>query len=78
MSDDGNNQDINIKKQNIISNEQIVNFFSGLLAGIISVAVCNPLDIARTRLNVLVTSVISRTLHHIIANQESTRTSLTP
>ncbi len=36
------------------SNENIVNFIAGLLGGFISVTVCNPLDIARTRLNVLV------------------------
>lgn len=35
-------------------NAQLSNFISGLLAGVISVTVCNPLDIARTRLNVLV------------------------
>lgn len=29
-------------------------FISGLIAGVISVTVCNPLDIARTRLNVMV------------------------
>jgi len=35
-------------------NEQLVNFIAGLLAGFISVTTCNPLDIARTRLNVIV------------------------
>lgn len=34
--------------------ERLANFFSGLVAGVISVTVCNPLDIARTRLNVMV------------------------
>ena len=29
-------------------------FISGLVAGVISVTVCNPLDIARTRLNIMV------------------------
>lgn len=29
-------------------------WISGLVAGIISVTVCNPLDIARTRLNAMV------------------------
>lgn len=38
----------------LISNENIVNFIAGLLGGFISVTVCNPLDIARSRLNVLV------------------------
>ena len=40
--------------RHIISNENIVNFIAGLLGGFISVTLCNPLDIARTRLNVLV------------------------
>lgn len=40
--------------RHIISNENIVNFVAGLLGGFISVTICNPLDIARTRLNVLV------------------------
>lgn len=35
-------------------NLQLSNFISGLLAGVISVTICNPLDIARTRLNLLV------------------------
>jgi hypothetical protein len=30
----------------------MIDFFSGLLAGIISVTVCSPLDMARTRLNI--------------------------
>lgn len=34
--------------------ERLRDFVSGLMAGIISVTVCNPLDIARTRLNVMV------------------------
>lgn len=34
--------------------ERFRDFVSGLMAGIISVTVCNPLDIARTRLNVMV------------------------
>lgn len=34
--------------------ERLRNFLSGLVAGVISVTVCNPLDIARTRLNVMV------------------------
>lgn len=38
----------------LISNENIVNFIAGLLGGFISVTLCNPLDIARSRLNVLV------------------------
>lgn len=41
-------------KHSTHSNENIVNFIAGLLGGFISVTVCNPLDIARTRLNVLV------------------------
>ncbi len=34
------------------------NFVSGLLAGVISVTVCNPLDITRTRLNIMVTIIL--------------------
>ena len=34
--------------------ERASNFVSGLLAGVISVTLCNPLDMARTRLNLLV------------------------
>lgn len=41
-------------------NERLRNFISGLVAGVISVTVCNPLDIARTRLNVLVYYVLAR------------------
>jgi len=40
--------------------EQFVNFIAGLLAGFISVTTCNPLDIARTRLNVIVSILSSR------------------
>lgn len=40
--------------RHIISSEHIVNFLAGLLGGLISVTLCNPLDIARSRLNVLV------------------------
>lgn len=47
MKDDDSNNKVHI-------NAQISNFISGLIAGIISVSFCNPLDIARTRLNVLV------------------------
>lgn len=39
-------------------NENLVNFIAGLLGGFISVTLCNPLDIARTRLNVLVTPIL--------------------
>lgn len=45
--------------------EQLINFISGLLAGFISVTICNPLDIARTRLNVLVLNFPSR-MHQAI------------
>lgn len=60
------------------SNEQVVNFLAGLLAGFISVTVCNPLDIARTRLNVLVFIISSRTVPPTRATAPSTRTSPTP
>ncbi len=40
-------------------NENLVNFLAGLLGGFISVTLCNPLDIARTRLNVLVTPLLA-------------------
>lgn len=38
--------------------ELLRDFLSGLLAGVISVTVCNPLDTTRTRLNVLVNHLI--------------------
>jgi hypothetical protein len=38
----------------MIVNEKLKDFVSGLVAGVISVTVCNPLDIARTRLNIMV------------------------
>jgi len=41
-------------KHKILNNENIINFVAGLLGGFISVTICNPLDIARTRLNILV------------------------
>ncbi len=41
-----------------IKNENLVNFIAGLLGGFISVTLCNPLDIARTRLNVLVPTIL--------------------
>lgn len=41
-------------KDHHIKNQNLVNFIAGLLGGFISVTICNPLDIARTRLNVLV------------------------
>ena len=34
--------------------QRLRDFVSGFVAGVISVTVCNPLDIARTRLNVMV------------------------
>ena len=55
-----------------------MNFLAGLLAGFISVTVCNPLDIARTRLNVLVVIISSRTVLPTRATAPSTRTSPTP
>ena len=42
------------EEKHFIRNEKFVNFIAGLLAGFISVTVCNPLDIARTRLNIMV------------------------
>ncbi len=45
---------------NLKSKERVRDFLSGLIAGVISVTVCNPLDIARTRLNVMVHSLISK------------------
>lgn len=47
------------------NNQNIVNFIAGLLAGFMSVTICNPLDIARSRLNVLVHLPSSRT-HRLI------------
>lgn len=43
--------DLDIKEK-----KRIRDFVSGLIAGIISVTVCNPLDITRTRLNLMVLS----------------------
>lgn len=45
-----------------VPHKKFIDFLSGLIAGLISVLVCNPLDIARTRLNVLVV-MIRRRLH---------------
>lgn len=42
------------RKDHLINDQNLVNFIAGLLGGFISVTICNPLDIARTRLNVLV------------------------
>lgn len=55
--------------------DQLVHFISGLLAGFISVTVCNPLDIARTRLNVLVIVISCRLLQVIKVIATSTRIS---
>lgn len=38
----------------INKNEKYQNFIAGLVAGFVSVTVCNPLDITRTRLNIMV------------------------
>ena len=46
-------------------NRRLIDFVSGLAAGVISVIVCNPLDITRTRLNVLVSLSASRPPRHI-------------
>jgi hypothetical protein len=35
-------------------NEKYQNFVAGLIAGFVSVSICNPLDITRTRLNIMV------------------------
>jgi hypothetical protein len=40
-----------------VPHRKFIDFLSGLVAGMISVLVCNPLDIARTRLNVLVVMI---------------------
>lgn len=45
---------MNDKSKSATNNETRINFIAGLLAGFISVTVCNPLDIARTRLNIMV------------------------
>ena len=42
--------------------KQWQNFVAGMVAGFISVSICNPLDIARTRLNVLVSQELCRML----------------
>jgi len=59
-------------------NTQISNFISGLLAGVISVTVCNPLDIARTRLNVLVYLILARMHPNILVLILNTLTSRMP
>ena len=60
------------------NNKRFHDFVSGLVAGIISVTVCNPLDIARTRLNVLVYHQTSRMPHFITKVVPSILTFFTP
>lgn len=45
------NMNINL---DIKQKQRLRDFASGLTAGVVSVTVCNPLDIARTRLNLMV------------------------
>ncbi len=42
----------------MIQDQRCRNFISGLIAGFISVTVCNPLDITRTRLNIMVKNIL--------------------
>ena len=37
--------------------EKYQNFVAGLVAGFVSVSLCNPLDITRTRLNIMVNNI---------------------
>lgn len=57
----------NIKNSSFkINNNRYRDFVSGLVAGFISVTVCNPLDITRTRLNLMVISFLFRVLQIIL------------
>jgi len=38
------------------NNDKYQNFVAGLIAGLVSVTLCNPLDVTRTRLNIMVIS----------------------
>lgn len=38
----------------IKKDEKYQNFIAGLIAGFVSVTLCNPLDVTRTRLNIMV------------------------
>lgn len=71
---------MNVEQKEKLTNlsHQMRNFISGLIAGFISVTVCNPLDIARTRLNVLVSSIITRMPLPIIARLLNTLISRMP
>lgn len=64
------------RKDHLINDQNLVNFIAGLLGGFISVTICNPLDIARTRLNVLVSFSTWRPLRVTRATNINTLTSL--
>ena len=36
------------------TNDKYQNFVAGLVGGFVSVSICNPLDVTRTRLNIMV------------------------
>ncbi len=42
--------------------EKYQNFVAGLIAGFVSVTICNPLDVTRTRLNIMVSCEIKEEL----------------
>lgn len=49
------------------ANDKYQNFVAGMVAGFVSVTICNPLDVTRTRLNIMVKFTSSiRTLRVII------------
>lgn len=54
-----------------IKNDRFRDFVSGLLAGFISVTVCNPLDITRTRLNIMVPSISYKSSPNHASNRYS-------
>lgn len=39
---------------NLNNDDKYQNFVAGLIAGFVSVSLCNPLDVTRTRLNIMV------------------------
>lgn len=42
-----------------LQNNKLRDFLSGLIAGFFSVTICHPLDIIRTRLNIMVSIVMT-------------------
>ena len=61
--------------ENFNKNKSIfIDFFSGLLGGITSVTICAPLDITRTRLNMMVNNKFAILKYYIyIQNSENSK-----